>query len=205
MKPRSTFRIPIVALGVVMVALSGCGEPEPQIYVLGHGASIGQSESSQLNNPVVDVRPIRIPDYLDNKNMVVRRADGRIVASQDARWGERLSLGVTRAVTTSLATRLPRLAVMSSPPGTPQWRVLIDIDAFEVQSTGRCVLAGRWSVWVGGGERKLRDERFAMSAPVDNGTDAEIVAAMTQLVDRLATDVAVTFFDDAAPRRVASH
>jgi hypothetical protein len=184
MSMRSALQIPVVMLAVAMPALSGCGsgEPAPQVYVLGNGASTGQGDLSQLNSPVVEVRPVRIPDYLDNKDIVVRHAGGLIVTSRNARWGERLSLGVTRAVTNSLAARLPRLAVMSTPPETARWRFLIDIDAFDMQSAGRCVLVGRWSVWAESGEKQLRDERFAMSAPIDKATDAEIVAAMTQLV-----------------------
>jgi uncharacterized lipoprotein YmbA len=100
---------------------------------------------------------------------------------------------------------LPRLAVISAPLASAHWRVLIDIDTFEMQSAGQCVLVGRWSIWTGNGDKKLRDETFSMSAPVDKGTDAEIVAAMTQLADRLAGEVATTFVDGVEPRRVASH
>ncbi len=203
----SSFRMPLVALAVVIPALSGCGsgEPAPRTYVLGHATPIEQDHSSQLNSPAVEVRPIRIPDYLDNKDIVARDASGQIVASRSARWGERLSVGVTRSVSASLEARLPRLAVVSTPLETARWRLMIDIDAFEMLSAGRCVLAGRWSIWDGRGDKRLRDERFSMSIPVDPRTDAEIVAAMTQLVDRLAADVAATFADDLEPRRVATY
>jgi uncharacterized lipoprotein YmbA len=200
------FRIPALMLAVVMPALAGCGasEPAPEVYVLGHGGSIGQSDLSQLNRPVVDVMPVRIPDYLDNKDIVARQPNGQIVASRRARWGERLSVGLTRAVTTSLAARSPGLAVVNTPMEAARWRVAIDIVALEIQS-GQCVLAGRWTVWSGSGERKLRDRKFSMSSRVDDGTDAATVATMTMLVDRLAADVSASFVDGTEPSRVASH
>jgi uncharacterized lipoprotein YmbA len=207
MSIRPESRIPVVALAIVISVLSGCGSSEPAraIYVLGRGVSIEQNELSQLNSPVVEFRPVRIPDYLDNKDIVARQAGGQIVASRSARWGERLSVGVTRAATTSLAARLPRLAVVSTPSEIARWRVMIDIDAFEMQSAAQCVLAGRWSIWTGNGEKKLHDQKFSMNVPVDKGTDAEIVAAMNQLVDRLTADVAASLLDGVEPRRVTSY
>jgi len=55
------------------------------------------------------------------------------------------------------------------------------------------VLAGRWSVWTGGEEKKLRDEKFSMSQPFGKGGDAEVVASMTSLLDQLAASIAPVF------------
>lgn len=187
-------------------ALSACGrEPPPETYVLGRDVSTGQRNLSQMDVPIVELRPVRIPDYLDNKDIVVRHAGGQIKVSPDARWGERLSLGVTRAVSASLAARLPRFDVITTPAQErSRWRVLIDIDAFGVQSAGQCVLSGRWSVWTGAEEKKLRDERFSMSQPVGKGSDADIVAVMTSLVDQLTASMTPAFQVSIEPRRTVS-
>src|SRR5580692_7400207 len=102
-------------LVAMLVALSACGggAPPPETYVLGHDAPVGRNNLSQAEGPIVELKPVRIPDYLDNKDIVVRRTGGQIIVSTTARWGERLSLGVTRAVSASLSARLPRLAVMT--------------------------------------------------------------------------------------------
>ena len=192
---------------VAILSLSSCGwnDRPLEIYVLGDGAPAGQGQLSELNSPIVEVKPIRLPDYLDNKDIVVRHAGGQILVSPDARWGERLSLGVTRAITASLAASLPRLAVVNvAAPEVPRWRVLVDIDAFDVQSDAHCILTGRWSVWTGDGEKKLSEEKFSMSASIGKGTDPEIVAAMTQLVDQLAATMIPTVAGGAEPRRVTS-
>jgi uncharacterized lipoprotein YmbA len=73
----------------------------------------------------------------------IRRPGGEIVASQTARWAERLSIGVTRTVALSLAGSLPQLVVTASPPlDAPKWQVLIDIDAFDAQVDGPCTKLG---------------------------------------------------------------
>jgi len=186
--------------------LSACGgEPSPETYILGRDVPVGRLEQSQIDSPIVELRSVRIPDYLDNRDIVVGRTGGHLIVSKYARWGERLSLGVTRAVSASLAARLPRIAVITTPaPGMSRWRVLIDIDAFGVQSAGQCVLAGRWSVLMGGDDKKLGDEKFSMSQPVSKGSDAEIVSVMTSLVDQLVASMAPAFEVGVAPRRTAS-
>jgi uncharacterized lipoprotein YmbA len=194
----------MLAFGTLALSACGRGEPPPETYILGHDVPAVRINQSQLDSPIVELRPVRIPDYLDNKDIVVRRDGGHIIASPDARWGERLSLGVTRAVSASLAARLPRLAVITTPAlEKSRWRVLIDIDAFGVQSSGQCVLAGRWSVWTGSEDKKLRDEKFSMSQPIGKGSDAEVVAVMTSLVDQLAASMAPAFEVGVAPRRTA--
>ena len=177
-----------------ILALSACGSsgPPPKLYVLGDTAQVGTGDVSQLSFPVVELKSVRIPDYLDTTEIFLRQAGGHIVASQSARWGERLSVGVTRAIAISLDTRLPDVAVTTSPSlEEPRWQILIDIDAFETQAEGQCVLAGRWSIWEGRGREKLNEERISLATQVGKGSDAEVVAAMTRQVDDLAGKIAL--------------
>jgi uncharacterized lipoprotein YmbA len=181
-------------LVLAILELSACGSsgPPPKLYVLGDTAQVGTGDVSQLSYPVLELKPVRIPDYLDTTDIFVRQAGGHIVASQSARWGERLSVGVTRAIAISLDTRLPHVAVTTSPSlEEPRWQILIDIDSFETQADGQCVLAGRWSVWQGRGRQKLNEERISLATQVGKESDAEVVAAMTRQVDDLAGRIAL--------------
>jgi uncharacterized lipoprotein YmbA len=181
-------------LVLAILELSACGSsgPPPKLYVLGDTAQVGTGDVSQLSYPVLELKPVRIPDYLDTTDIFVRQAGGHIVASQSARWGERLSVGVTRAIAISLDTRLPHVAVTTSPSlEEPRWQILIDIDSFETQADGQCVLAGRWSVWQGRGREKLNEERISLATQVGKESDAEVVAAMTRQVDDLAGRIAL--------------
>ena len=99
----------MIAVAFVALTLSACGSagPPPQVYVLGDDDPAKPETASQLNSPVVELEPVRVPDYLDTTDIVTRHAGGLVVASQSARWGERLSIGVTRAVGASLGIGLP--------------------------------------------------------------------------------------------------
>ena len=182
-------------LGFVATALlvSACGSagPPPRHYVLGELAPIRPASPSESDFPIVEVKSVRVPDFLDTTQIVTRRAGGEIVASQSAQWGERLSIGVTRTVALSLAGSLPQLAVTTSPPlDAPRWQVLIDIDAFDAQLNGSCTLMARWSIWEGRGNKKINEGRLLLTEPVGTGTDAHVVAAMNREVDQLANRIA---------------
>src|SRR5438876_11488130 len=112
--------------GLVFAALelSACGSsgPPPKLYVLGDTAQAGTGDVSQLNYPVVELKPVRVPDYLDTTEIFIRQAGGHIVSSESARRGVRLSGGVTRAIAISLDTWLPHAAVSTSPSReAPRW------------------------------------------------------------------------------------
>src|SRR6266478_7254373 len=182
---RPGFAPAVLAIAILVSACSSAGPP-PELYVLGDAVRPKPESVSQLDDPIVEVKPVRVPDYLDTTDIFTRGPGGRIVASQNARWGERLSVGMTRAVARSLEARLPQLVVTTSPPlEHPRWQVLIDLDAFEVQPGGPSVLDVRWSLREGRGGQKLREERISLSTPVGHGSDQEVVETMTRQVDQL--------------------
>jgi uncharacterized lipoprotein YmbA len=193
MKAWLRLRIVGAALAPAFLLLSACGggTPTPELYVLGDAPATKAAAVSQLGGPMVEVKRVRVADYLDTTDIVTRHAGGKIVASQGARWGERLSVGVTRAVATGLEARLPQLAVTTmAPPDGPRWQLLIDIDAFEAQPDGTSVMTARWSLRDGRGGQSLEEERVALVAPVGRGSDGEVVGAMTQQVDQLVARIA---------------
>ena len=179
-----------VAIAILVSACSSAGPP-PGLYVLGDAARPKPELVSQRDDPIVEVKPVRVPDYLDTTDIFTRGPGGRIVASQSARWGERLSVGLTRAVATSLEARLPQLAVTTAPPlESPRWQLLIDIDTFEAQAGGQLVLTADWTLLKGRRGERLREEKVSLVTPVGQGSDQAVVAAMNQQVDQLVDRIA---------------
>ena len=72
----------------------------------------------------------------------------------------------------------------------PRWRVLIDLDAFEVQPGGPSVLTARWSIREGSNGQKPDEERISLSTPVGRGSDRDVVETMTRQVDELVDRIA---------------
>jgi uncharacterized protein len=180
-------------LVMVLGGASACGPsgPPPKVYVLGDGISAESQMVSQLDKPTVEVRPARVPDYLDTTDIVTRGAGGLIVPSESARWGERFSIGLARAVTAELTRKLPQLAITTSARSTePKWEVEIELDAFDVQPTGKSTLAATWSIIDVQRRRTLAEERVVLSDRGTFQTDAQVVAVMGHQVEDLAGRIA---------------
>jgi uncharacterized lipoprotein YmbA len=191
--PRSVRLRLLTVLAAALAVPPGCGGPSPQIYVLGTAVADAPATASQMNTPTVEVRPAKVPDYLDTTGIVTRGAGGLIVLSQSGRWGERFSVGLTRAVAAALTRKLPDLAVtMSARWSEPRWQVGIELEAFDVQPAGSSSLAATWTVLEVQHRRKLAEERVVLTANGTYRTDAEVVVVMDRQVNELAERIAVS-------------
>jgi uncharacterized lipoprotein YmbA len=181
-------------IAIIPIWAVGCAsDPPPRIYVLGHAAAAGASQVPRMNLPVIEVRPVRIPDYLDTTDIVTRGPGNMIVTSRGARWGERLSVGISRDIAASLAYRLPRFAVTTSPPlDDADWTLGVDLEALDVVPDHDCDLMARWTL------QHRRDGGPAASDQVtlvENGsfrTDPQVVAGIENLLTRLAERISAS-------------
>jgi len=186
----------LAAIGLaVILLLSACGDgpPSRHVYILGGADPTNPAVVSELGVPSVEVMPVRVPDYLDTSEMLTLRGGNRLEASRTAKWGDRLSVGVTRALAVSLAVRLPNLDVATQPPSPAQWQVFTNVDRFGVGPDGRCMMAGQWSVWDRSLDRTMAVERFFLASPVRSDDSAQLVAVMSAEVNRLAALIAKEF------------
>jgi uncharacterized protein len=177
--------------GVLLgVAISGCAGPPKQEYVLGAATASKAASAVQTALPVVQIERVLLPDYLDTRDILTRRG-GHVVPSESARWAERLSVGVTRALATSLATQLTAVVVTSAQlVDLPVLRVLVDVIAFELTGDRQVVLAARWTIIDGMERRSLAVEQATLTEPVAAvGGDSAIVAAMSLALEKLANRI----------------
>jgi len=193
---------PVIALtaNLFVAACGMTGAPMAE-YVLGTPPPAVTASMTITALPIVEVKPTRLPDYLDTKSLFVRRGN-ELKPSATGRWGERLSVGLTRAVAASLAARLPNAAVTTAPPVGSEvtLQVLIDVDAFEATAEHDVVLAGTWTISSGSSRIALTSERFSIGGPIAGSGDSAAVAAMTKAVEDLAGQI-VTGVQHSLPRR----
>ena len=92
----------------LLTILMGCASgPQAVTYVLSAPADPVAGVSGEIGRPVVELRNVTLPDYLDTSDIFVRDGRNELKSSQTGRWGERLSVGVTRALIVDLAKRMP--------------------------------------------------------------------------------------------------
>lgn len=184
-----------IALLAVMF-LMGCGAPTPppRNYVLSTPVEPVAGVVKEDGRPVVELRTLSVPDYLDTTDILQRDGRNELKASTTGRWGERLSVGMAHALVVSLSRRMPSLLITRSAiSGQPARELRVDVEAFDVWPDGRCGLTARWTI--------LRDDRtvetaergtFVAQARADASgiSDAATVSAMTDAVEQLAARIA---------------
>ena len=185
-----TLRIVFAILSICPV---GCGlsGPPPAEYVIGTVPTPARVTIPLTGRPIIEVKPVQLPDYLDTRELLVRRGN-QVVASKSGRWGERLSVGITRALAASLAARLRGLTVTTTPPVEQAARqVLVDVTSFEARDNQEVVLVARWSVIDGPGRFTLISEQTALTEPITSTDDSAVVIAMSRALEDLASAIVI--------------
>ena len=103
----------------------------------------------------VDVVHVKIPSYLFNSSLAVRRGTNEIVYPPGTLWAERLNTGIPRVLAADLSSLLPseqiRLAVGSSEDIVRE--IDVTIEQFDVSFSGQAVLVAKWRIFSPGGEK----------------------------------------------------
>jgi uncharacterized lipoprotein YmbA len=171
---------------VLLLALAGCGGGSEAIFML----SPPVTASHPAGGAIIAVMPVVTPDYLDTTDIIVRSGENRLAILPHARWGERLSRGVARALAADLGARLIQFEVVDAEEGGSTGRqIFVTIDAFEVTPQGGVVLNARWHF---GGGRAPGHAGIVVAA--GGASDAAAIAAnMARALDNLAARIAASF------------
>jgi uncharacterized lipoprotein YmbA len=164
--------------------------PPPTEYVLGSTPQSAATKITQSGLPVVELKRIRLPAYID-ATAILERKGNQLIPSKTGRWGERLSAGMTRALAESLSSRLPGLVVTTAPPvEPPAQQVLLEVMSFEPRADQEVVLVARWTIVGGKARQELVTEQATIVEAVSAPGDSSVVEAMSRAVEGLADHLA---------------
>lgn len=189
--------IRLLTLAAVIPIVAGClsNREYRHVYSLDGAIEVAAQTGTLAERPVIQLQRVLIPDYLDTNDITLRVGAHEIHESATGRFGERLSLGVTQALRSDLASRLPLYTITLAQPvdrAAPQ--ILVNVDAFEVWPSGHCVLVADWSIL--DADRKTPSAAgrgtFTTAATGVRPSDGAIVAAMADAVRQLADRIAST-------------
>jgi len=200
-------RLRSLVLAALLSLVAGCLSHREyrHIYSLDGALDAPAQAEAVAERPVLQLQRVLIPDYLDTNDILLRVGAHEIHESATGRFGERLSLGITHALRSDLASRLPLYTIaLAQPAERPARQILVNVDAFDVWPTGRCVLVADWTLLDADRRRLLAADRgtFTTAAAGLNPGDGAIVAAMADAVRQLADRIASTV---TAPRSQVDH
>lgn len=195
-----------LALAAVISMATGClsYREHRHIYSLESALEAPTQAGAVAERPVMQLQRVLIPDYLDTTDILLRVGAHELQESATARFGERLSSGITDALRSDLASQLPPYTiVLAQSSDGPARQIVVNVDAFDVWPTGRSVLVADWTLLDADRRTVLSVGRgtFTTAAADVNPGDGAIVSVMADAVRQLADRIAATA--EALPPRVA--
>lgn len=183
----------IGALLGMALALGCLGRsPRPEFYRL-EPTAVGNPPLASLPELGLAIGAIEIPRYLDRPEIVTRDGANRLLMASRARWAASLRLEMQRVLADDLAARLGtyRVAVYPMEPRFPvEYRVLLDVRAFEGVPGERVVLRARWIVASHeDGRAAAVGESVVERKPASAGW-ADYAAAHSEALGELAEEIA---------------
>lgn len=182
----------VVATLLVALSLAACGitgtSPEPRFYTLTSEAPPPSAASSTTY--LVIVGPVTVPEVVDRPQIVTRTAENRVELAEQSRWAAPLRSEIPRIIADNLARLLEGARTATTEQraaGTPDYRVLIDIQRFESSSEDATIQAS-WSVRTKDVATTLSG-RSLVTEPAGAGHEA-LVAAHSRALAKLAAEIA---------------
>jgi len=172
------------------VLLAGCGSSPPtRFYSLEPTAPVAATPMQTIRTPV-KVDAVHIPSVLDRKQIVTGDHDYQLSISSEERWGGDFGEMVRRVLTQDLQARLSAGMVIGPDNSAPANArgVVVDILAFAPRG-GAVELDADWVLLQGSPPRTVVHRSLHLSEPFQGSVSSQ-AAAMSELVGRLADDVA---------------
>jgi uncharacterized lipoprotein YmbA len=188
------------------VGLTGCSMMRPakstaRYYVLTPIAAT-QSAPGTL---VVGLGQVKLPSYLLNNSMAVRKGANEVEYFDSVIWAERLEAGFQRTLAANLATILPaeqvRLSAWQKDDVSAE--VYVTVEQFDVDASGQGAMVARWRILSPGGEKMVKagDTRLSRQGPRPDAGASGAVTTLSELVAELSRQLAQALNETALASR----
>jgi uncharacterized protein len=182
----------VMPLLLALLLVAGCAGSAPtQYYLLEAMAPTAVNEKS--DEAIIAVNPVTLPAYLDRPDIVTRSTDNRLDLADFDNWAEPLDDNITRVLAANLGHLLgtDRVIILPTASEAGNLEIRVDINRFEREPNGECVLVASWMILDGqkGRRRTLLRKSSLRETAAGDGYDAT-VAAMNRALDRLSQEIA---------------
>jgi uncharacterized lipoprotein YmbA len=180
------------------VALTGCGFLKPaestaRYFVL-TPMPVTEKASATSGSLALGVGQIKLPPYLFNTSLAIRKDANEVEYLPSAIWAEPLATGFERVLAADLAIDLPTDYIYLSvwPKDAVSAEVYVAIEQFDVDTNGRGVLVAGWRILSPGGEKLLKsgNSRLSRQGQAASTGASQTVATLSQLVGDLSHELA---------------
>ncbi len=163
------------------IVLSGCGSSPPvRFYTLTPTVDAGAPDTGE--QVMVGLGPLRMPEYLNRSQMVVRGTGAELEVNELERWAEPLGDALLRVVSSDVDNSLAGVTVVTFPWETVlrrqvDYRIGGQITRFESDQSGRVMLEVQWGIADRDDNPVMTVRRSSYEAMATSGDDSGSVAS----------------------------
>lgn len=178
----------LTSLLLPALAAACSSSPDPVLYTL----RVTPGPERPKSPPVVQLRDIGLPRYLDRREIVRSAADYKLGLSANDWWGEPLGAMLSRFIVLGLSQRLPSSSVYSEGgaiSADPNAVLAVNIQRLEPDQAGTLELLAQAAVEFNR-PRRTANRSFRILKPIPAATVAGQVAATSDAVGELTDGLA---------------
>lgn len=198
-------------LGVLVVLLLGCAStPQTRFFVLSFSPDL-EKVRSQEGEPclAIGIGPVKIPEYLNQPEIVTRITQNELRLDEFAKWAEPLEDNISQVLAKNLLSLLciRSIAIFPWKGGTP---IDYRIDVRVIQMDGilgeNASLDVTWSIWDGSDRKKspLLTKRSTYKEFTEGGDYGTFVSAQSRNLASLSREIAETILVLSGRDRMSS-
>lgn len=201
-KISSNLCIMICSLFVLSACISG-SSPAIKFYVL-NPTSEAVNTNNRSNQLHVEIKTVRLPQYLERPQIVTRSGTNQILLSETSQWGGNLRKNMTRTLAINLSHMLATPNIAITPyrgVAQPDFRVEVEVIKFEKGSDNMVYLHAQWRVSASKNTRILVTQISDLhSEPLNSQENyEETVESMAKLYAQLSQLIASKILELANP------
>jgi hypothetical protein len=190
--------------------LTGCSFLKPakataRHFVLTPMPATGPAQAAS-NSVAVGLGQVKLPAYLFNTSLAVRKGTNEIEYLPSAFWAERLDTGFQRVLAANLAIVLStdRIQLSAWQKDEVAGEVYVTLEQFDVDASGTGVLVARWRVLSPGGDKVLKagSARLSRQGPPPDPGVSGAIATLSELVADFSRQLAQAVQENV-PRQAA--
>jgi uncharacterized lipoprotein YmbA len=169
--------------------------PKTRLYMLSPLAPAGQTAEApaRLAQLAIGIGPVRIPEYLDRRNLVVRSQQNEYEIVELSQWAEPLADTLGRVLADNLSLLLGTRRMVQFPwrPTIPvDYQLAVQVTQFDGRFEDQVVLRAYWQVFAGQGQQLLDFGYAVIEEKIGEPTVEALVAAKSRAAGRFSREIA---------------
>ena len=186
----------ILMLGALWMVHFGCASSPPtRFYALSSSATTAPEIKPSADDGCLSfgIGPIKIPDYLDQPQIVTRGVPNELTLAEFDRWAERLEDNLTRVLAKDLSNLICTQSIVLFPwrgKIPMDYRIEMEVLRLDGSLGGDVTLEAWWMVLSGDGKKMVFSKKSAFTEAVTGKDYNSLVSAESRTVGLLCGEIA---------------